>query len=83
MNKNEKLSYFNGNITINADVCNGKPTIRGQRITVQTILEFLSAGDSADEILEQYPTLTKEDIQTCLSFATQLMGQKYSLQKIA
>jgi len=83
MNKNEKLSYFNGNITIDADVCNGKPTIRGQRITVQTILEFLSAGDSADEILEQYPTLTKEDIQTCLSFATQLMGQKYSLQKIA
>ena len=83
MNKNEKLSYFNGNITIDADVCNGKPTIRGQRITVQTILEFLSAGDSAEEILEQYPTLTKNDIQTCLSFATQLMGQKYSLQKIA
>jgi len=83
MSKSQKLSYFNGNITIDADVCNGKPTIRGQRITVQTILEFLSAGDSADEILEQYPTLTKEDIQTCLAFATQLMGQRYSLQKIA
>jgi len=83
MNKNEKLSYCNGNITIDSDVCNGKPTIRGQRITVQTILEFLSAGDSADEILEQYPTLTKDDIQSCLSFATQLMGQRYSLQKIA
>ena len=83
MSKSQKLSYFNGNITIDADVCNGKPTIRGQRITVQTILEFLSAGDSTDEILEQYPTLTKEDIQTCLAFATQLMGQRYSLQKIA
>lgn len=80
---NQQLSYFDGNITIDPDVCNGKPTIRGQRITVQTILEFLSAGDSADEILEQYPTLTKEDIQTCLAFATRLMGQKYSLQKIA
>ena len=79
----EKLSYFNGNITIDADLCNGKPTIRGQRITVQTILEFLSAGESHKEILRQYPTLTDEDIRACLSFATQLMGQKYSLQKIA
>jgi len=57
--------------------------LRGQRITVQTILEFLSAGESSKEILKQYPTLTQEDIQTCLAFATQLMGQKYSLQKIA
>lgn len=79
----EKLSYFNGKITIDPDLCNGKPTIRGQRITVQTILEFLSAGESESEILKQYPTLTKEDIQTCLSFASELMGQKYSLQKIA
>lgn len=79
----EKLSYFNGNITIDADLCNGKPTIRGQRITVQTILEFLSAGESNEEILRQYPTLTQKDIQTCLAFATQLMEQKYSLQAIA
>ncbi len=79
----EKLSYFNGNITIDVDICNGKPTIRGQRITVQTILEFLSAGESNEEILKQYPMLTQEDIQTCLAFATQLMGQKYSLQAIA
>ena len=79
----EKLSYFDGKITIDADLCNGKPTIRGQRITVQTVLEFLSAGESSDEILRQYPTLTKEDIQACLAFATLLMEQKYSLQKIA
>lgn len=68
----EKLSYFSGNITIDSDLCNGKPTIRGQRITVQTILEFLSAGESNEEILKQYPTLTQEDIKTCLAFfATQ------------
>jgi uncharacterized protein (DUF433 family) len=79
----EKLSFFDGKITIDTDVCNAKPTIRGQRITVQTILEFLSAGESNEEILKQYPTLTQEDIQTCLAFATQLMGQKYLLQKIA
>ena len=81
--KTERLSFFDGNITIDPDLCNGKPTIRGQRITVQTILEFLSAGEEQEEILRQYPTLTKKDIRACLSFATQMMGQKYTLQKIA
>jgi uncharacterized protein (DUF433 family) len=81
--KAEKLSFFDGKITIDPDLCNGRPTIRGQRITVQTILEFLSAGEREEEILRQYPTLTHEDIQACLAFATQLMGQKYSLRKIA
>jgi len=81
--RNEPLSFYDGIITIDADICNGKPTIRGQRITVQTILEFLSAGESNEEILRQYPTLTPEDIQASLSFASKLMGQKYTLQKIA
>jgi len=66
---NESLSFFDGKITIDADVCNGKPTIRGQRITVQTILEFLSAGESNEEILRQYPTLTQEDIEFCQRIA--------------
>jgi uncharacterized protein (DUF433 family) len=54
-----------------------------KRITVQTILEFLSAGESNEEILRQYPTLTWEDIRASLSFASKLMGQKYTLQKTA
>ena len=81
--KDKKLSFFNGKITIDPDICNGKPTIRGQRITVGTILEFLSAGDSSKEILEEYPTLTEDDIQACLAFASKMMEQKYSLQDIA
>jgi len=81
--KPETLSYLEGVITIDPDVCNGKPTIRGQRITVETILEFLSAGESEEEILRQYPTLREDDIRASLMFATQLMGQKYTLQKIA
>ena len=80
---NVKQSYMEGRVTIDPDICNGKPTIRGQRITVQTILEFLSAGESETEILRQYPTLTKEDIRSCLQFATEMMGQRFSLQKIA
>ena len=66
---NEPLSFFNDKLTMNADICNGKPTIKGQRITVQTILEFLRAGESIEEILSQYPTLTQEDIEVCKKIA--------------
>ena len=53
-------------ITIDPEVCNGKPTIRGKRITAQTILEFLGAGESREEILRQFPSLEAEDIDACL-----------------
>ena len=75
--------YFLGRITIDPDVCNGKPTIRGKRITVQTILEFLGAGETQEEILKQYPSLESGDISACLIFASQLMNHKYVLKKIA
>lgn len=56
-------------ITIKPDICNGKPTVRGMRITVETILQYLSAGDSVESILEAYPFLEKQDIQACIAFA--------------
>ena len=69
-------------ITINEDLCNGKPTIRGKRIAVQTILEFLGAGETVDEILYQYPSLEKEDIAACLQFASSLMDRNYVIKSI-
>lgn len=78
-----KFSYLDGRITIDPDLCNGKPTIRGKRITVQTIVEFLSAGETEKEILNQYPSLEKQDIHACLVFASKLMDHKYTLQEIA
>jgi len=45
-------------ITLNPDICNGRPVVRGTRITVQTVLEFLAAGDSVDDVLAEYPDLT-------------------------
>ena len=74
------MTTFNDRITIDADVCNGKPVIRGKRITVQTILEFLSSGDSKEDILKQYPSLTAEDITACLKFATELMNHNYTIR---
>ncbi len=69
-------------ITINQQICGGKPTIRGKRISVETILEFLTAGDSYSEILEQYPTLEHEDITACLQFALELMKHNYSVKEL-
>jgi uncharacterized protein (DUF433 family) len=70
-------------ITIDPDVCNGKPVIRGLRITVESILDYLSAGETPEEILRQYPMLEPEDIAACLAFASRLMGHKYSIKETA
>lgn len=77
------MEYIAERITIDENICNGKPTIRGSRITVQTLLEFLSAGDSPEEILKQYPTLEIEDIQASLKFAASLLGRNYSIKPVA
>jgi uncharacterized protein (DUF433 family) len=68
-------------ITIKPDLCNGKPTVRGMRITVESILQYLSAGDSMEAILEAYPFLEKEDIQACIAFALKnLSSYKNNIQ---
>jgi len=66
-------------IAINSDICNGKPVIRGTRITVQTVLEFLAAGDSTEDVLEEYPSLKREDVQACIDYASRLMANHYSI----
>ena len=70
-------------IDIHPDICNGRPVITGTRIPIQTILEFLGAGDSIEEVLEEYPSLEREDIYACIQFAAKLMGNHYKVQKIA
>lgn len=67
--KMAKMESLVSRITINPQVCNGKPVIRGMRITVTTILEYLAAGESIENILQAYPILEKEDINACLEFA--------------
>lgn len=74
------MNPFLERITIDDELCNGKPTIRGLRIIVQTVIEFLSAGTSEEEILYQYPLLEKEDIAACKQFAIQLMQRKYTFR---
>lgn len=59
-------------IEINPAVCNGKPVIRNTRITVQTVLSYLSAGDTVDDVLAAHPRLTREDVLACLAYARRL-----------
>jgi uncharacterized protein (DUF433 family) len=53
--------------------------VRGTRIAVQTVLEFLAAGDSVEDVLEEYPKLTRADVQACLTYASRLMGNHFSV----
>lgn len=58
-------------ITIVPGKRSGKPCIRGMRITVSDILEYLASGMSVDEILGDFPELTEKDIRACLAFAAE------------
>ena len=58
-------------ITIDPNICHGKPTIRGLRVTVSDVLEYLAGEMSEDEILADFDYLTREDIRACLAFAAE------------
>jgi uncharacterized protein (DUF433 family) len=60
---------YQDRITIEAGKRGGKPCIRGMRITVSDVLEYLASGMSEDEILADFPDLEREDIKACLAFA--------------
>ncbi len=60
---------YAGIITIEPGKRSGKPCIRGMRITVSDVLEYLASGMSEDAILADFPELTRDDIRACLSFA--------------
>ena len=60
---------YAGIVTIEPGKRGGKPCIRGMRITVYDVLEYLASGMSEDDILSDFPYLTREDIRACLSFA--------------
>lgn len=70
-------------ITINPNQLDGKPCIRNMRISVQTILEFLGAGNTVEEILNQYPLLEKEDISACLQYAAKVSGKEITFQTLS
>ena len=69
---------LNEYIVADSEICGGTPTFKGTRIMVWQVLEMLQYGETVDEIMENYPSLTKEHIKAALGFA----AQKLSNQKL-
>ena len=65
-------------INVNPEICHGKPIIKGTRIMVSLILEWLEAGKSFKEIIEAYPKLTKEDISAAIRYARKFLEEESS-----
>lgn len=59
-------------ITIDPEVCHGKPTVRGSRLMVATVLELMASDMTVEEILADYPALEVADIKACLQYAAML-----------
>lgn len=70
-------------IIIDPTICNGKPIFSGTRITVQTILEFLAAGDSVADVVEEYPSLQEEDVLAALGYAAKLLANNVHFKNVA
>ena len=60
-------------IVFDPDICFGKPSVKGTRITVDLVIELLADGWSRDKVLENYPRLTHEDIQACLGYVSDIV----------
>ncbi len=73
MTKEELLSR----ISINPEICFGKPCIRGHRIWVSLILDFLANGWTIPEILEDYPGLEEADIYACIAYGAEMARERY------
>jgi uncharacterized protein (DUF433 family) len=63
-------------ISVNPNICHGKACIKGTRIMVSVILDNLAAGMTKKEILKSYPTLTREDINATLAYASELAHER-------
>ena len=72
------MSYDNllSRITVDPEVCHGKPCIRGLRYPVESILEYLAGGDSVEQVLAEFPDLERDDILACLELSRKMLAVK-------
>jgi len=64
-------------ISIDPNVCFGKPRIKGTRIWVSLILDFLASGMTVEEVLHEYPELTEEDIRAAIAYGAEMSRERY------
>lgn len=63
----------NGRIQVDPKILTGKPVVRGTRISVEHVVDLLAQGWPVDQVLENYPGMTREDVQACLAYAAELL----------
>ena len=63
-------------ITVDPGICHGKPSVRGLRYPVESILEYIAGGDSVDDVLAEFPDLERDDVLACLEFSRQMLAAK-------
>jgi uncharacterized protein (DUF433 family) len=63
-------------ITVDPEICHGKPCVRGLRYPVETILEYLAGGDSLEDLLVEFPDLKREDVLACHEFSRRILAAK-------
>lgn len=67
---------MNDRISADPDVCGGEPHLKGTRVPVHVVLSHLAAGDTEDVILQNFPSISREDIRACLEYAAFLASEK-------
>ncbi|OGG46519.1 MAG: hypothetical protein A3F84_15885 [Candidatus Handelsmanbacteria bacterium RIFCSPLOWO2_12_FULL_64_10] len=72
----EAMSDLLERISVDPKICHGRPCVRGTRIMVWLVVEYLANGDSIEQILEAHPDLAREDVQACLSFAARMTRER-------
>lgn len=70
------LNNLLSRITVDPELCHGKPCIRGLRYPVESILEYLAGGDSVEQVLPEFSDLERDDILACLEFSRRMLAAK-------
>ena len=70
------------NIISNPDICNGKPVIKGTRITVKSVMSFIIAGNKDDKVLKNFPRLSADDLQACKEFKAVFFEKPFIIKTI-
>ena len=70
-------------IESNPEVCNGRPVVAGTRVTVHTVLSYLRAGDSIDDVLASHPRLSREDVLACRDYALRVSELHTTVELVA
>jgi len=69
-------------ISVNAQICSGKPCIRGTRIMVKNILGLIARGYPVERIIETYPELTRDDVASALDYASQVIDEEKVISRV-